>query len=166
MGKKRRKSKVVPGVSTANASGLYGYHDPKMLPPQGRIPAPSKSLVGRTEAPSLGIGDVVSHEGMTIGHTVVAGYMVNFVATSCSCGGENPNCYKCDGTGYYVVERPGCEVVAHCEGKKKKRKSKKRVASTEASFSNDARGGDYAIRENGRFLSNPLHDDYDDESTS
>jgi hypothetical protein len=101
-----------------------------------------------------------------VGHTIVAGHFVNHVISECTCGGENPNCFKCDGTGYSLIERIGNEVPLRINKKNKRTKSIKRPVPIEASFSNDSRGGTYAIREQGRFLSNPEHDDYGDESTS
>lgn len=78
----------------------------------------------------------------------------------CSCGGENPNCFKCDGTGYY--ER---EIIVGAEPERpsdRLRHSLNYTAPVEASFSKDERGGAaFGVRESGRFGSNPLHDDYD-----
>jgi hypothetical protein len=133
---------------------------------RGRNSDVTNKSAKRKELPTPGLGYAASHEGMTVGHTVVAGHIVNYVSSACSCGGENPNCFRCDGTGFYVLERIGNEVSAAVSGKRKAGKSRGRTLPTETSFSNDTRGGSYAIRENGRFGSGPVHDDYDDESTS
>lgn len=71
----------------------------------------------------------------------------------CSCGGDNSNCYKCSGTGYYRKKlAPGAlassRVVAD--------------ARPFAGFSSDSRGGIYGIREQGRFDSRPDYDRSDD----
>lgn len=94
-----------------------------------------------------GLGELVSGEG-----AVSADGKMKTVAAQCSCQGENSNCFKCGGTGFYekrlaagVAGTPRSAPAWH----------------SEVSFSNDARGGTYGIRENGRFESSPLEDDYD-----
>ena len=139
---------------------------PSNAPQYGSKSASPKVVTELKKIPSLGLGYAASHVGMTVSHTVVAGHIVNYVSSACSCGGENPNCFRCDGTGYYVMERVGNEVAVAVSGKRKAGKSRGRTLPTETSFSNDTRGGSYSIRESGRFVSNPVHDDYDDESTS
>lgn len=79
----------------------------------------------------------------------------------CSCGGENENCYRCFGAGYYEVSEADAMRLA------------RQVASTPAPqrlgpvrFASDARGAAYGLREQGRFSSEPVHDDYGDDSSS
>lgn len=77
--------------------------------------------------------------------------------TPCSCGGENKNCYKCFGTGFYdkVLAENAVNTLV-----------KSKVAAVAlGTFASDFRGGDYSVREAGRFLSLPLYDDYSDESS-
>ena len=85
---------------------------------------------------------------------------VNYEKAVCSCDGENENCFKCDGTGFYtkqiVQETSILPPVPLNSGLRSKNQS-----PSESSFSNDARGGDYGIRERGRYGSNPLYDDHE-----
>lgn len=76
---------------------------------------------------------------------------------SCSCNGENSNCFRCDGRGYY--ERSASTGLAAASPARPAPLRKAIVR-----YEHDARGDAYAIRENGRFLSNAMHDAFDDES--
>jgi len=58
------------------------------------------------QLPSL--GDSALLEGKTLGKSEKAGMTIRYEVARCSCQGENENCFKCDGTGYYrreVVEQ-------------------------------------------------------------
>jgi hypothetical protein len=73
----------------------------------------------------------------------------------CSCGGNNDNCYKCSGTGYYRKRLvPGADLNNPVFVD----------ARPLASFSSDSRGGIYGIREQGRFDSRPDYDPSDDDA--
>jgi hypothetical protein len=75
--------------------------------------------------------------------------------SQCSCGGENSNCYKCSGTGYYRKKLvPGAVLTTPVIAD----------ARPLAGFSSDARGGIYGIREQGRFDSRPDYDHSDDDA--
>lgn len=78
---------------------------------------------------------------------------VIFVEKKCSCQGENENCFKCHGTGFTkarVLLNPD-----ECKDVIQQRVVYGGKSKLENSFSNDARGGIYGIRERGRFISNP-----------
>ena len=101
------------------------------------------SNMKKNASPSRGLSDLIAHEGTAI---------ASAVAAKCSCNGENSSCFKCDGSGYYERKlAPGAQAL----------KPTAQSPHTEVAFSNDPRGGAYAIRENGRFGSLPLADDYD-----
>lgn len=85
---------------------------------------------------------------------------VVLVQSACSCGGENANCFKCFGTGFYEKKE-----VLELQLPLTTKSVPARTDRLPTAFSADARGGGYAIRESGRFLSNPLHDDYGEESS-
>jgi hypothetical protein len=78
----------------------------------------------------------------------------------CACAGENTNCFKCDGTGYYereVLADPPVEGAVD-----RLRRAADQASAAEVGFSKDPRGGEtYTVREHGRYGSNPLHDDHD-----
>ena len=94
-----------------------------------------------------GLGELVSGEG-----TAAPNSKSTTVAAKCSCHGENSSCFKCGGTGFYEKRiAPGVVDLLR----------KAPAWHSEVSFSNDSRGGAYGIRENGRFESSPLEDDYD-----
>lgn len=85
---------------------------------------------------------------------------LTIVRAPCSCGGENENCFKCYGTGFYdkeLTENAAKSLVAS---------SNKEKAADLGTFASDSRGGDYSVREAGKFSSLPLYDDYSDESSS
>ncbi len=80
----------------------------------------------------------------------------------CSCNGDNERCVRCDGTGYYskkIVEQSNKSSPKFYI--KNKTHPSNPSDTQEAIFSNDFRGGNYGIRERGRFDSTPLHDDFD-----
>ena len=100
------------------------------------------SEMKKAAAPSRGLSDLMSHEGTA---------SASAVAAKCSCNGENSNCFKCNGSGYYERKlAPGAQAFEQVP-----------QTQTEVRFSNDPRGGIFGIRENGRFASLPLADDYD-----
>lgn len=82
----------------------------------------------------------------------------------CTCGGENENCYRCYGSGFFEKQVNADDPTQSS--------SYNRVTpqygttSTVANFASDSRGIPYTIRERGRFDSSPVEDDYGDESSS
>ncbi len=86
------------------------------------------------------------------------------VRAPCTCGGENENCFKCFGTGFYdkVVLKSALTTTANDSNPALSRSN----MAGPATFSADYRGGVYSVRENGKFSSLPGHDDYGDESLS
>ena len=106
-------------------------------------------------AGTKGIGSLVSSVGLTTATSLSAsGQTVLKQVVQCSCGGENSNCFKCDGIGYYerevrlqdgvLVDTRSSFAAARC-----------RANAQEVGFSGDALGGSYGIREHGRFASPP-----------
>jgi hypothetical protein len=92
----------------------------------------------------------------TIRRGKVGNQPVRYATVSCTCGGENANCFKCDGTGNYTgtfLVNPVKDTSAQASLRSKTR--------PEVSLANDSRGGVYSIREYGRFQSNPIEDDFD-----
>ncbi len=98
---------------------------------------------------ALGLGELSKSEGQP--KSAPGG--ITLVPTKCSCRGENQNCFRCDGTGFY--ERA---IVSYTSPNNLQNSSTRQ----EVTFSIDSRGGKYSIRENGRFESSPLEDDYDE----
>lgn len=86
--------------------------------------------------------------------------VIVFEKAVCSCGGENENCYRCDGTGFYVkkVMQDTSKLPPVSPNSRLRTRNQ---APAESTFSNDARGGEYGIREQGRYGSSPLHDDHE-----
>jgi hypothetical protein len=113
-------------------------------------------------SPALGsLGESCVNEGAVLGRQTKAGMTVRYESAACSCGGENANCFKCDGSGYYrreIVEKMKPQSLSTSP---KLRNESATTPGAETHFSNDSRGGAHGIRESGRFSSNPLHDDYD-----
>lgn len=97
--------------------------------------------------------------GTTLGKATKGQLAITYEQASCSCGGENEKCFRCDGTGYYT--KKVVPTSANSSSSLHSNLRLKNQASAESSFSNDARGGDYGIRERGRYGSNPLYDDHD-----
>lgn len=97
--------------------------------------------------------------GTPLGKSTVGKLAITFEQAACSCGGENENCFRCDGTGFYAkqVVPTSANSPSSVHGNLRL----KNQPPTESSFSNDARGGDYGIRERGRYGSNPLYDDHE-----
>lgn len=98
--------------------------------------------------------------GSSLGKATKGKLAINYEKASCSCGGENENCFKCDGTGFYtkqVVQESSRTLPVP---RNSNLRSKNQQLS-ESSFSNDSRGGDYGIRECGRYGSIPLYDDHE-----
>ena len=89
------------------------------------------------------------------------GVKIRYEQSLCSCNGNNERCMRCDGTGYYVkkiIENSDLSAYKLYNKAYAKYNSK---TTQESGFSNDSRGGFYGVREQGRFVSNPLHDDHD-----
>lgn len=83
------------------------------------------------------------------------------VDVPCSCGGENERCFRCYGKGYYEVSKEKAARMA-----KPATSSPTSVRHGPIGFASDARGASYGLREQGRFASAPLHDDFGDDSSS
>ncbi|MGJ7553316.1 hypothetical protein ACSFBI_04935 [Variovorax sp. RB3P1] len=97
--------------------------------------------------------------GTPLGKSTKGQLAITYEQAACSCGGENEKCFRCDGTGFYTKQ-----VVPTSANSPSSVHSNLRLKNqppTESSFSNDARGGDYGIRERGRYGSNPLYDDHE-----
>ena len=80
---------------------------------------------------------------------------------ACPCGGDNERCYRCDGRGYYEVSAAKAAKLTMTVPRSAKNKMEQ-----PATFASDGRGSAYGLRERGRFTSTPIHDNYDDESSS
>jgi hypothetical protein len=121
--------------------------------PKGRLSHQTGNVV--EHVPTTSFGAAV---GTYLGASTSGQQAVTYEKASCSCGGENENCFKCDGTGFYTKQ-----VVEHSEDLRPPLSKLRNTGSVlaESSFSNDARGGEYGIRERGRYGSNPLHDDHE-----
>ena len=78
------------------------------------------------------------------------------ISVDCSCMGNNATCFRCDGRGYYEKKAP-IKTTSQTVSPEIDARSIVRHES-------DSRGGSYGVRENGRFLSNPDHDAYDEEA--
>lgn len=83
-----------------------------------------------------------------------------YVTGECSCKGENVRCFKCGGSGEEIKQ------LVTTQERDTTLFPKVRTNQTLGAFSTDARGGNFSIRERGKFDSRPLHDEYDDESSS
>lgn len=79
------------------------------------------------------------------------------IESKCSCGGENENCFKCNGTGIYTKKI--VSNIEECHHAIQEKQARAINSNEESKFSNDQRGGIYGIRERGRFSSNPLHEE-------
>lgn len=79
------------------------------------------------------------------------------IEAKCSCEGENSNCFKCSGTGFYKSRR--VTNIEECQDRIQEKRTYQSDSIQELKFSNDQRGGIYGIRENGRYPSNPLHEE-------
>lgn len=107
--------------------------------------------------PTTSFGTAV---GTSLGRSTQGQLAITYEKAVCSCGGENENCFKCDGTGFYtrqVVEDTSKLPPPLPNG----RLRTKNQTYAESTFSNDSRGGEYGIRERGRYGSGPLHDDHE-----
>jgi hypothetical protein len=98
--------------------------------------------------------------GTSLGKSSQGQLVIDYVKAACSCGGENENCFKCDGTGFYTrqVVQDTSKLPPALPNSRLRTKNQ---TSSESTFSNDSRGGEYGIREWGRFGSAPLHDDHE-----
>lgn len=137
-------------------------HKRSLLRPCPQNSPSVQQTVGYVSIPlaDAGLGTLAATQGSFKMHQLPNGSLVRKEVSVCSCGGENAKCYKCDGTGYYERE---IYNGANPQGATSHLRSNSGLPkSTEVSFSKDSRGGEtYAIREQGRYGSNPLHDDYD-----
>lgn len=97
--------------------------------------------------------------GTVLGKSRNGQLAITYEQASCSCGGENEKCFRCDGTGFYT-KQVVLETLSSTQLLHSKLRSKNQTIA-ESSFSNDARGGDYGIHERGRYGSNPLYDDHE-----
>lgn len=79
------------------------------------------------------------------------------IEVKCSCDGENENCFRCNGTGFY--QSKVVTNLEECRERVQEKLTHKTSATQESNFSNDQRGGTYGIREHGRFSSNPLYEE-------
>ena len=95
------------------------------------------------------------NSGQILSTAYEGGVIISHIQSECTCGGINERCIKCDGTGYCAKKIIESGHINH-ESPRTIKTSKQEV-----SFSNDPRGGVYGIRENGRFFSNPSHDDHE-----
>lgn len=79
------------------------------------------------------------------------------IEAKCSCEGENENCFRCNGTGFYksrIVTN-----IDECQDRIQEKRTHKTNSIQDSQFSNDQRGGIYGIREHGRYSSNPLYEE-------
>lgn len=106
--------------------------------------------------PLPGLGAAFQKVGTSLGVLERGGLVINYEPAACTCGGENPNCCKCDGTGVYRREM----VLGYSNGAPPAPAVPRRAAEarSESSFANDPRGDSRGVREQGRFESNPLYD--------
>jgi hypothetical protein len=107
--------------------------------------------------PTTSMGTAV---GTSLGKSSEGHLAITYEKALCSCAGENENCFRCDGTGFYtkqiVQDISKLPPALPNSGLRTKNQT-----PAESTFSNDSRGGDYGIRERGRFGSGPLHDDHE-----
>ena len=82
---------------------------------------------------------------------------ITTIEAKCSCEGENENCFRCDGTGFYKSNI--ITNLEECRDRMQEKAIQKIDSIQESNFSNDQRGGIYGIRERGRFSSNPSYDE-------
>jgi hypothetical protein len=113
-----------------------------------------------TAEPSL--GEMIKSAGKFIPKTSSSpdSSIQKYIST-CSCQGINQNCFKCNGSGYCerdIIADPSMQNNSPITNSLN---SKKHPPKSETSFAADSRGGIYSIRENGRFMSNPIEDDFD-----
>ena len=172
------------GRATAAANKALPARQPAKTVKQSTPPAPRKTAAvqaitmlnkkQRARLRSLGMSPypqitAITRRGTTLGipPSSAAGVHLppqNFpraseaamTTVSCSCNGDNPTCFRCDGRGYY--ERPA--LIVPGQSAKPDLRQRRAIVRNE----NDPRGGAYSVRENGRFLSNAVHDNFDDES--
>jgi len=78
------------------------------------------------------------------------------VQANCSCRGEYENCFRCSGTGVYEKV-----IASGATGPSSMSSAHRPVLAV---FSSDSRGGHFGIREQGRFGSDAVHDNFSDES--
>lgn len=115
-----------------------------------------------TSATEPSLGEMASSVGKLISKTSqTPNHLTQKYISPCSCQGMNQNCFKCSGTGY--CER---EIITTPSPHKNSLAAnlsdlKTHQPKSEVSFASDSRGGIYSIRENGRFTSDPIEDDYD-----
>ena len=79
------------------------------------------------------------------------------IVAKCSCEGENENCFRCNGTGFYKSRM--VTNIEECQDRIQEKRPHQKNSTQESQFSNDQRGGIYGIREHGRYSSNPLYEE-------
>jgi len=79
------------------------------------------------------------------------------IEAKCSCDGENENCFRCNGTGFY--KRLIVTNIEECQERIQEKTIHNTNSIQESQFSNDQRGGIYGVREYGRYSSNPLYEE-------
>ncbi|WP_314323532.1 hypothetical protein [Comamonas aquatica] len=79
------------------------------------------------------------------------------IEAKCSCEGENENCFRCNGTGFYKSRM--VTNIEECQDRIQEKRNHQKNSTQESQFSNDQRGGIYGIREHGRYSSNPLYEE-------
>lgn len=116
------------------------------------------SIINRPEQePTL--GDASTHVGKVVGTRREGKLLVSRRIEPCTCGWDNENCFKCGGTGYSIHE-----VVVEAGNQPASPKAASTKHRPLAGFASDSRAGGYSIREQGRFDSRPIHDEFGDES--
>ena len=79
------------------------------------------------------------------------------IEAKCRCEGENENCFRCNGTGFYNSQI--VTNIEECQDIIQEKRTYQTNSTQESQFSNDQRGGIYGIRERGRYSSNPLYEE-------
>lgn len=130
-------------------------------PKIAKVPrAPANAQYGKVQEDNVPakFGEV---DGTILKQDEICGVKIRYEQASCSCNGDNEKCMRCDGTGYYAKK-----IIENSNEESSRLKTENFIkynikSRQESRFSNDLRGGDYGIREDGRFNSNPLYDDDD-----
>lgn len=112
-------------------------------------------------AEGMSLGDMARSEGQRQARKQPNGVVIRVEIAQCTCRGENENCRRCYGNGYYERELVDAEVAERATSQIWRRP--RSTSPSEVTFSVDGRGGPaFGVREFGRFASNPHHDDYDE----
>lgn len=89
-------------------------------------------------APEAGLGHFASADGEVNLHRRADGSYTYRKISQCGCGGQNSNCFKCDGTGYYEKEFLAEDAPERIIDKL--RRAEHSPTYVETSFSKDSRG--------------------------